>query len=55
MITISVENLKETTEELKSKGVKFVRELGKEEWGGMFSTLEDPDGNYIQLFEMPQH
>jgi predicted enzyme related to lactoylglutathione lyase len=38
-------------ERLASAGVKVVRDKGREPWGGIISTFEDPDGNYFQLME----
>src|SRR5579862_7350773 len=32
-------------------GVKVVREPAQMGWGGWLITIEDPDGNYIQLVE----
>ena len=32
-------------------GAKVIRDRGKEYWGGIISTFEDPDGNYFQLIE----
>ena len=46
-----VEDLASEQERLKAKAVKFVREAGREEWGGVISTFLDPDGNYVQLIE----
>jgi predicted enzyme related to lactoylglutathione lyase len=39
---------------LEAAGVTFVREPGREFWGGLVATFLDPDGNYLQLFELPQ-
>ncbi len=36
---------------IKSAGVKCLRSQGREFWGGVISTFEDPDGNYFQLIE----
>ena len=52
MLTFNVDNIQETYEELKRKGVEFVKEPATEEWGGWFATFKDPDGNYLQIFEM---
>ena len=51
LIDFFVEDLASEQARLKSKGVKFIREGGKEEWGGVISTFLDPDGNYCQLIE----
>jgi predicted enzyme related to lactoylglutathione lyase len=51
LIDFFVEDLATEQARLKSKGVKFLREAGREEWGGVISTFLDPDGNYCQLIE----
>jgi predicted enzyme related to lactoylglutathione lyase len=51
LIDFFVEDLKAEQERLKSQGVKFIREEGKEYWGGVISTFLDPDGNYCQIIE----
>ena len=38
-------------EQLRRLGVPVVREPERETWGGLVSTVEDPDGNYVQLIE----
>ena len=32
-------------------GVRFVREPEVEWWGGVVATMEDPDGNYVQIIQ----
>ncbi len=51
LIDFFVDDLAAEQARLKSKGVKFLREAGREEWGGVISTFQDPDGNYVQLIE----
>ena len=51
MLDFFVDDLASEQARLKSKGVLFIREAGKEEWGGVISTFLDPDGNYCQLIE----
>lgn len=51
MLTFKVSDIKAVCEELKTKEVKFVRDPAKESWGGWLATFEDPDGNYLQLFQ----
>ncbi len=55
MVTLAVNDLQETYNDLKGKGVVFVREPSYEEWGGHFATFTDPDGNYLQIFQLPAH
>ncbi len=52
MPTLNVDDIQETYAELKEKGVEFIKEPAQEEWGGWFATFKDPDGNYLQIFEM---
>ena len=51
LIDFTVDDLKAEQARLKAQGVEFIREEGKEEWGGVISTFLDPDGNYCQLIE----
>jgi len=51
LINFMVDDLRAEQQRLKAKGVQFIREEGKEEWGGIISTFLDPDGNYCQLIE----
>ncbi|HVP05841.1 MAG TPA: VOC family protein [Dehalococcoidia bacterium] len=51
LINFFVDNLAAEQARLKSQGVKFIREEGKEYWGGVISTFLDPDGNYCQLIQ----
>ena len=51
LIDFFVDDLKEEQLRLESKGVKFLRTAGKEWWGGLISTFQDPDGNYCQIIE----
>ena len=38
-------------ERLRTLGVPVVRETERELWGGLVATIQDPDGNYVQLIE----
>ena len=53
MMNFNVQDIKATTERLKSLGVIFVREPEREHWGGEVATFKDPDGNIIQLLQQP--
>ena len=48
-----VDNIKQITSSLKSKGVEFLREPEQEHWGGGVATFEDSDVNILQLIEQP--
>ncbi len=51
LINMFVEDIAKEQAALEAKGVKFIRDKGKEYWGGTISTFTDPDGNYLQLLE----
>lgn len=51
LVDLFVEDVEAEQAALKAKGVKFIRELGLEWWGGIISTFEDPDGNYVQVIQ----
>ena len=43
-VTFFTDNVESTTEELKARGVEFVQEPQKADWG-TFAIFKDPDGN----------
>ncbi len=51
LINMFVEDIAAEQARLQTQGVTFIREQGKEYWGGVISTFLDPDGNYLQLIE----
>jgi len=51
LINMFVTDIAKEQAALEAKGVKFIRDQGKEYWGGIISTFPDPDGNYLQLIE----
>jgi len=38
--------------ELKSKGVKFIKELHDEPWGGRQASFTDPDGHILEIAQI---
>ncbi len=38
---------------LEAQGVEFIRSPEQEHWGGWIATLKDPDGNILQLLQLP--
>jgi len=38
--------------ELKQKGVEFIRDLHEEPWGGRQATFTDPDGNVLEIVQI---
>ena len=51
LINFFVDDLEAEQGRLEGEGVKFIRSAGREPWGGVISTVLDPDGNYCQLIE----
>ena len=54
LIDLFVDDISAEQTRLEANGVKFIRDKGKEYWGGVISTFQDPDGNYVQLIEYKQ-
>jgi len=38
--------------ELKNKGVTFIKELHEEPWGGRQTAFTDPDGNMLEIVQI---
>ncbi len=53
-IALEVENLNETYEKLKARGIKFEREPRVAMMGQKIVFLTDPDGNRLELVEWPR-
>jgi len=47
-----VDNVEECYRRLKAKGVKFVKELHDEPWGGKQAVFLDPDGNRLEIVQI---
>ncbi len=47
-----VDDVEKTYSELKKRGVKFVKELHEEPWGGRQATFTDPDGNILEIVQL---
>jgi len=52
MVDLEVDDCKAEYDRLKAKGVEFIREPSLDE-GFVVATLLDPDGNTLQLFQVP--
>ncbi|MBV8083178.1 MAG: VOC family protein [Chloroflexi bacterium] len=50
-INLFIDDVRSEAARLEPLGVKLVRPLSQMAWGGWLVTLEDPDGNYVQLIE----
>lgn len=53
MVNLSVQDIHAAHETLTERGESFIREPEQEGWGGWIATLHDPDGNTLQLMQMP--
>jgi catechol 2,3-dioxygenase-like lactoylglutathione lyase family enzyme len=47
-----VYDVEKTCAELKAKGVKFIKELHEEAWGGRQASFTDPDENILEVTQM---
>jgi len=47
-----VDNVDRMYNELKNKGVKFIKELHDEPWGGRQATFTDPDGHILEITQI---
>jgi catechol 2,3-dioxygenase-like lactoylglutathione lyase family enzyme len=53
MLHLRVTDMGATAARLKGRGVSFLREPEQEAWGGRVATIQDPDGNILQLLQLP--
>jgi catechol 2,3-dioxygenase-like lactoylglutathione lyase family enzyme len=53
MINLAVDDVRAVHARLTSAGVVFVRPPETEDWGGQVASFLDPDGNLVQLFQLP--
>jgi predicted enzyme related to lactoylglutathione lyase len=54
MVNLAVDDIHAVHARLAGAGVVFTRKPETEEWGGRVATFLDPDGNLIQLLELPR-
>lgn len=54
MVNLAVDDIHAEYRRLTALGVPFLRPPEREHWGGWVATLQDPDGNLLQLFQMPE-
>jgi len=53
MINLTVGDIRAAHERLTRAGVVFSRAPAQEDWGGWVATFADPDGNILQLMQLP--
>ena len=54
MINLTVADIRAAHERLTHAGVAFTRAPAREDWGGWVATFADPDGNVVQLMQLPR-
>lgn len=47
-----VDDVEKVCDELKKRGVKFIKELHEEPWGGRQATFTDLDGNILEIVQL---
>lgn len=53
MVNLAVDDIRAVHARLVRAGIVFTRDPEAEEWGGRVATFLDPDGNMLQLLELP--
>ena len=53
MVNLTVTDIGAVHDRLVRAGVVFTRAPEREEWGGWVATFADPDGNVLQLMQLP--
>jgi predicted enzyme related to lactoylglutathione lyase len=53
MLNLTVADIEAAHTRLAAAGVVFARAPEREEWGGWVATFADPDGNILQLMQLP--
>jgi len=53
MLNLTVTDIRAVHGRLSRAGVVFSREPAREDWGGWVATFADPDGNSLQLMQLP--
>ena len=53
MVNLAVDDIRAVHARLAGAGVAFTRPPETEDWGGQVASFLDPDGNLIQLMQLP--
>jgi predicted enzyme related to lactoylglutathione lyase len=53
MVHLGVSDIHQMYQRLCQERVQFIRPPEQEHWGGWIATLQDPDGNVLQLLQLP--
>ena len=50
---LGVDDIHQEYQRLRDEGVEFIRPPEQEHWGGWIATFKDPDGNILQMLQLP--
>ena len=50
---LGVDDIHSEHQRLVEAGVEFIRPPEQEHWGGWIATFKDPDGNILQMLQLP--
>ena len=53
MLHLKVNDIHAVVDRLRGRGAVILREPELETWGGWVATFQDPDGNILQLLQLP--
>jgi uncharacterized glyoxalase superfamily protein PhnB len=53
MAHLGVDDIHRQYQQLQEAGVEFIRPPEQEHWGGWIATFKDPDGNILQMLQLP--
>ncbi len=53
MVNLAVDDIRAVHARLEKAGVVFTRPPEAEKWGGQVASFLDPDGNLLQLMQLP--
>jgi catechol 2,3-dioxygenase-like lactoylglutathione lyase family enzyme len=53
LVNFGVRDIAAAERHLDALGVRWVRPVERTDFGAWMSTVEDPDGNYVQFIQMP--
>ncbi|MFW9847683.1 MAG: VOC family protein [Candidatus Thorarchaeota archaeon] len=54
VLCVATDDIKETSEKLKSQGVVFLQDDPEEFVAGLFMVMKDPAGNYLELLQFKE-
>jgi predicted enzyme related to lactoylglutathione lyase len=54
MVNLAVDDIDAVHARMAAAGVPFTRPPEREDWGGRVASFTDPDGNMIQLMQVPR-